>query len=204
MSDKLKVHITGMGGQGIGSISRIIAHAAKLANLSITTMETHGLAQRGGVVVSDLAIGYDATESPICSDGEADVLIALEAMEAVRSLPKLKKDGVVVLNTTRYQPLTVRISDQKIKAPTLDAIKSELKLRTKNVLVVNALEDSRKLGLSQSMNVILLGALAGNTSILPFSIEHLKRAIESNIPSKFLEVNQQAFDIGSQYRLSAD
>ena len=106
-----------MGGQGIGSTTRVLAAAAQLANLSIMTMETHGLAQRGGIVISDLAIGYDVTESPQCAEGEADVLIALEALEALRSMPKLRMDGIAVVNTTTYQPLSVRVSKGEVKYP---------------------------------------------------------------------------------------
>ncbi|UYP44449.1 Indolepyruvate oxidoreductase subunit IorB [Candidatus Lokiarchaeum ossiferum] len=199
MNKQLKVHITGMGGQGIGATSRIIARAAQLAGLTVMTMETHGLAQRGGVVVSDLAIGFDPTESPICSDGEADVLIALEALESVRSLPRLKKDGVVVVNSTIFQPLTVRISNGKVKSPSISELTQELKNWTKNVVLVDAFKDSTELGLSQSMNVILLGALARNSN-MPFSEDHLKESIKLNIPSKYHEVNLKAFEKGMKYQ----
>jgi len=201
MIQQLKVHITGMGGQGIGATSRIIARAAQLAGLTVMTMETHGLAQRGGVVVSDLAIGFDPTESPICSDGEADVLIALEAIESIRSLPKLKSDGIVVVNSTIYQPLTVRISNGKVDSPNLDEISEELSRKTKNVVIVDAFNDSIELGLSQTMNVILLGALAKNFVNLPFSEEHLKESIRLNIPKKYHEVNLLAFEKGYNYRI---
>lgn len=199
MNKQLKVHITGMGGQGIGATSRIIARAAQLAGLTVMTMETHGLAQRGGVVVSDLAIGYDPTESPICSDGEADVLIALEALESVRSLPRLKRDGVVVVNSTIFQPLTVRISNGTLKSPSITEITQELENWTKNIVIVDAFKDSTELGLSQSMNVILLGALARNSN-MPFSADHLKESIKLNIPSKYHEVNLSAFEKGLRYQ----
>ena len=164
-------------------------------------METHGLAQRGGVVVSDLAIGFDPEESPICSDGEADVLIALEAVEALRSLPRLRKNGIVVVNTTKYQPLTVRISKGEVKYPSLEAIKAELLKYTPNVLLVNAIEDSKKLGLSRTMNVILLGAMAGNTTVLPFSAGQLRNAVQTSVPSKYSEINLKAFDLGLTYKI---
>lgn len=197
----LKVHITGMGGQGIGSTSRILSYAAQLAGLSVSTMETHGLAQRGGVVVSDLAIGFGASESPICTDGEADILIALEALESLRSLPRLRKNGLVVVNTTQYQPLSVRISKGEIKYPSLEEIRTELKKWTTNIIFVSANDDARELGLSQAMNVILLGALVANIDILPFSIEHLKEAIIAKIPAKYHEVNLAAFQRGTEYKI---
>ena len=198
---KLKVHVTGMGGQGIGSTTRVLATAAQVANLTVMTMETHGLAQRGGVVVSDLAIGYDPTESPQCAEGEADVLIALEALESLRSMPKLRKNGIVVVNTTTYQPLAVRHSKGEIKYPTLEAIEAELKRVTPNVLLVPAQIDARELGVSQTMNMILIGALAANTDILPFTKEQIIEGMTSILPPKYLDVNIKAFEKGLSYKI---
>ncbi|MHA1461735.1 MAG: indolepyruvate oxidoreductase subunit beta [Candidatus Heimdallarchaeota archaeon] len=201
VNKKLKVHVTGMGGQGIGSTTRVLATAAQVANLTVMTMETHGLAQRGGVVVSDLAIGYDPTESPQCAEGEADVLIALEALESLRSMPKLRKNGIVVVNTTTYQPLVVRHSKGEIKYPTLEAIEAELKRVTPNVLLVPAQIDARELGVSQTMNMILIGALTANTDILPFTKEQIIEGMTSILPPKYLDVNIKAFEKGLSYKI---
>ncbi|HUU77310.1 MAG TPA: indolepyruvate oxidoreductase subunit beta [candidate division Zixibacteria bacterium] len=198
---KLKVHVTGMGGQGIGSTTRVLATAAKLSDLSVMTMETHGLAQRGGVVVSDLAIGYDPTESPQCADGEADVLIALEALESLRSLPKLKKNGIVVVNTTKYQPLEVRVSKGEVKYPTLEEIEKEIKRFTPNVLLVPAQEDALQLGNSRVMNMILIGALTGNSDILPITKEEIIEGIKAILPPKYIDINLKAFEKGMSYKL---
>ncbi|MHA1244163.1 MAG: indolepyruvate oxidoreductase subunit beta [Candidatus Heimdallarchaeota archaeon] len=198
---KLKVEVIGMGGQGIGSTTRVLAAAAQLADISVMTMETHGLAQRGGVVVSDLAIGFDPTESPQCAEGEADVLIVLEALESLRALPKLRKDGIIVVNTTMYQPLSVRYSKGEIKYPTLDEIKKELNRVTPNVLMVPAQSDAQELGVSQTMNMILIGALVGNTDILPVTKEHIEGAMKAILPPKYLDVNMKAFEKGLSYKL---
>ncbi|NHJ86653.1 MAG: indolepyruvate ferredoxin oxidoreductase subunit beta [Asgard group archaeon] len=198
---KLKVHVTGMGGQGIGSTTRVLAIAAKLAGLSVMTMETHGLAQRGGVVISDLAIGYDPEESPHCGIGDADVIIALEALEAVRSMPKLRKGGIAVVNTIKYQPLTVRVSKGTVKYPSLEEIEAELKRVTDTVLLVPAHEDARKLGMSQTMNMILIGALAANTDILPLSNDQIIDGMKAILPPKYFDVNLKAFEKGLSYKL---
>lgn len=200
--NRLKVHISGMGGQGIGSTSRILTYAAQLAGLSVISMETHGLAQRGGVVVSDIAIGYDPRESPLCAAGEADVVITLEAVESLRSMGKLKKNGIAVVNTTKYQPLTVRIGKGVVKYPSLEAIKQELKKRTPNVILVDADKAARELGISLAMNVVLIGALSANADILPFSVEQIKEAIKAKIPPKFVDVNMKAFEKGMEAKIS--
>lgn len=199
---RLKIHICGMGGQGIGATSRIIASAAYLADLSVSTIETHGLAQRGGRVVSEISIGYDPSESPICAEGEADVLIALEVLESLRSLPMLKKNGLAVVNTTSYQPLLVRVSKGKMEYPSLKQIEKEILSWTSNLLMIDANEDANSLGLSQSMNMILLGAIAGNSEILPFTKDHLIQSIKSNVPSKYHDVNILAFNKGFEYQIS--
>jgi len=199
--NRLKVHISGMGGQGVGATSRVLTYAAQLAGLSVISMETHGLAQRGGVVVSDIAIGYDPRESPLCAAGEADVVITLEAVESLRSMGKLRKNGIAVVNTTKYHPLTVRIGKGEVKYPTLDEIKQELKKRTPNVIMVNADKDARDLGISIAMNVVLIGALSANADILPFTPDHLREAIKAKIPKKFVEVNMKAFEKGMQAKI---
>ncbi|NHK31454.1 MAG: indolepyruvate ferredoxin oxidoreductase subunit beta [Asgard group archaeon] len=198
---RLKVHVTGMGGQGIGSTTRVLATAAKLAGLSVMTMETHGLAQRGGVVVSDLAIGFDPTESPQCAVGEADVIIALEALESLRSMPKLKKGGIVVVNTTTYQPLEVRYSKGEIAYPSLEEIEAELKRVTPNVLLVPAQDDARELGVSRTMNMILIGALTANSDVLPISKEQVIDGMKAILPPKYVDVNLKAFEKGLSYKL---
>ncbi|MFX0065608.1 MAG: indolepyruvate oxidoreductase subunit beta [Candidatus Hermodarchaeota archaeon] len=198
---QLKIHITGMGGQGIIATSRLIATAAKIAGLSVMTTEIHGLAQRGGIIVSDLSIGYDPTESPLSSYGEADILIALEPLEALRSLPKLRKNGLAVINTAQYQPLPVRISKGEVKYPSLEEIKAEIEKQTPNVILVNADDDARALGLSRAMNVILLGALMTNTTILTFSQEDMIESIKTNLPPKYHETNLKAFKKGLDYKI---
>ncbi|MFX1255459.1 MAG: indolepyruvate oxidoreductase subunit beta [Promethearchaeota archaeon] len=199
--EQLKIHITGMGGQGIIATSRLIATAAKIAGLSVMTTETHGLAQRGGIIVSDLSIGYDPTESPLASYGEADILIALEPLEALRSLPKLRKNGLAIINTAQYQPLPVRISKGEVKYPSLGEIKAEIEKQTPNVILVNANNDARALGLSRVMNVILLGALVANTEKLSFSQEDIIESIKTNLPSKYHEINLKAFNKGLDYKI---
>ncbi|MFW9992257.1 MAG: indolepyruvate oxidoreductase subunit beta [Candidatus Odinarchaeota archaeon] len=199
--NKLKIHVTGMGGQGVASVSRLIVTTAKLAGLSVMSTETHGLAQRGGIIVSDIAIGYDTTESPLCSNGEADILMALEALEGLRALSKLRKNGIAVINTVCYQPLPVRISKGKVNYPSIEEIKAEIMKQTPNVLLVNANEDARDLGLSQAMNVILLGAMIASTEILPFNREQMIEGLKASLPEKYFEVNLKAFTKGMEYKL---
>ncbi|MCE7746612.1 MAG: indolepyruvate ferredoxin oxidoreductase subunit beta, partial [Candidatus Heimdallarchaeota archaeon] len=133
--------------------------------------------------------------------GEGDVIIALEALESLRSMPKLRKDGIVVVNTTTYHPLSVRHSKGEIKYPTLKEIEAELKRVTSNVILVPAQEDAQKLGLSQTMNMILIGALEANTEILPITKNQIIEGMKAILPPKYVAINLQAFEKGLSYKL---
>ncbi len=105
----INVYITGVGGQGIGMLSEVIIRAADHAGLTVKGVDTHGLAQRGGIVVSQVRIGGDIY-SPLIPEGSADIAIALERHEALRALATfVKKGGVLVWYDTVWQPLEVRL-----------------------------------------------------------------------------------------------
>lgn len=102
------IYLCGVGGQGIGVLAAALANAADRAGLKVTACDTHGLAQRGGVVSSHIRIGADAL-TPLCPEGGADLVIALERLEALRgALQYLKKGGRTVYYDTAYQPVSVR------------------------------------------------------------------------------------------------
>ena len=116
-------------------------------------------------------------------------------------MPKLKKDGIVVVNTTTYQPLSVRHSKGEIKYPSLDEIEAELKRVASDVILVPAQEDARELGVSQTMNMILIGALTANSKILPFTKEQIIVGMKAILPPKFVDINLKAFEKGLSYKL---
>ena len=104
------VYLTGVGGQGIGLISEIILRAADLAGRSVKSVDTHGLAQRGGIVVSQIRMG-DTVYSPLIPAGKADLVISLERHEALRAASKmLKTKGCLIYYNTVWQPLSVRLN----------------------------------------------------------------------------------------------
>ena len=112
-SESLNIYIIGVGGFGTGSLSNVLATAAQLSGLEAVGSETHGLAQRGGVVVSTLRLGKGLSGSPLIIKGTADVLVALEPLEALRSLPFLRSGGTVAYNTQIIQPLGVRLGGEE-------------------------------------------------------------------------------------------
>ncbi len=189
----LSIYVSGVGGFGIGSVIRILSSAAQIKGMKAIGSETHGLAQRGGVVISTLQIGKDITGSPLIIKGSADIVITLEPLEALRAMPYLKHQGVIIYNTQRFQPLSVRLGSAQY--PTMDNIKAELEKVTDMVIPVDASLKAKELGLSESANVILLGRLTREGAI-PFDIETMKQAIRETTPARYLDINLKALEVG--------
>ncbi|MGC8605633.1 MAG: indolepyruvate oxidoreductase subunit beta, partial [Desulfomonilaceae bacterium] len=189
----LSIYVSGVGGFGIGSVIRILSSAAQVKGLKAIGSETHGLAQRGGVVISTLQIGKDVTGSPLIIKGSSDIVIALEPLEALRSMPYLKRKGIIIYNTQKFQPLSVRLGSAQY--PSMDNIKAELERVTDRVIPVDASLKAKELGLSESANVILLGRLT-REGALPFDIGTMRQAIEETTPARYLDINLKALEVG--------
>ena len=109
--EKFNIYLTGVGGQGIGLISEILLRAADYAGLNVKSVDTHGLAQRGGIVVSQIRIGSNIY-TPLILAGESDLVVALERHEALRGMSNALKDGgVLIYYNTVWQPLDVRLKN---------------------------------------------------------------------------------------------
>ena len=187
----------GVGGQGLMLVSNIIGLTCAEYGLNIRTAETHGLAQRSGSIYTHIRIGDDGF-SPLIPYGEADVLLGMEAIETLRYIEFLKPNGVIILNDYIWQPVQStfdRVNDSEVKYIEVHDIIERLKKITSKIFVVNALELALKAGNSLTSNVILLGALS-KIDGFPIPKEQLKSIIPKVIPSKAIEVNQKAFDIG--------
>jgi indolepyruvate ferredoxin oxidoreductase beta subunit len=189
----LNIYTSGVGGFGIGSVTRILTVASELTGKQVVGSETHGLAQRGGVVVSTLRIGDNIVGSPLIINGTADIVVALEPLEALRAMPVLKRGGTIIYNTTTFQPLSVRLKQERY--PSLEEIETELRKVTDNVIPLDASAKAKELGLSQAANVVLIGALVGK-GVLPFDMEVIKRAVKEATPGRFLEANLKALEVG--------
>ena len=185
------IMIVGVGGQGTLLTSRILGKLAINAGYDVKLSEVHGMAQRGGSVVTFVRYG-DKVNEPIVEEGQADVLIAFERLEALRYLHFLKKDGVVIVNDWRIDPITVVTG---VAAYPEDVIETLTEKR--RAIVVEATAESKKLGAPKAFNIIVLGAAARH---MGFEKEDWLRVIETTVPPKTIEVNKQAFEIG--YALS--
>lgn len=185
------IMIVGVGGQGTLLTSRILGKLAINAGYDVKLSEVHGMAQRGGSVVTFVRYG-DKVNEPIVEEGQADVLIAFERLEALRYLHFLKKDGVVIVNDWRIDPITVVTGGAAYPEDVIETLKEK-----RRAIVVEATAESKKLGAPKAFNIIVLGAAARH---MGFEKEDWLRVIETTVPPKTIEVNKQAFEIG--YALS--
>ena len=179
--------ICGVGGQGTVLAAKVLSQAAISKGKHVLSAETIGMAQRGGSVVSHVRIGDDAL-SPLVPLGQADVLIAFEAAEAVRNIDFLKPDGTVIVNKKIVQPVTASLSG---KAFDTDEMITYLQKRAAKVVAVDTDEACRELKSSKVVNMVLLGAASKSGLI---SKDELKAAIKLLVKPDFYELNVKAVD----------
>ena len=179
--------IVGVGGQGTLLTSRILGGITVDAGYDVKLSEVHGMAQRGGSVVTFVRYGEKVAE-PIVEEGQADVLIAFEMLEALRYAHFLKKDGVMIVNEQRIDPITVVTGAASYPAEIVENLKKEHRLYS-----INAMEEALKLGNSRVFNIIVLGLAA---RYMDFSKEAWLEVIEKTVPPKTVELNKKAFLLG--------
>ena len=184
------IMIVGVGGQGTLLTSRILGNLAIGGGYDVKLSEVHGMAQRGGSVVTFVRYGEEVAE-PIVEEGQADVLIAFEKLEALRYLHFLKKDGVVIVNDWRIDPITVVTGTAQYPEDILDTLRAARK-----TIAVKATEKSIEMGAPKAFNVVVLGAAA---RYVGFEKEDWLKVIEQTVPPKTVEVNRRAFEEG--YRM---
>ena len=181
------IMILGVGGQGTLLTSRILGGITVAAGYDVKLSEVHGMAQRGGSVVTFVRYGESVAE-PIVEEGCADVLIAFEKLEALRYAHFLKKDGAIVVNDHRIDPITVVTGADQYPENIIENLEKEY-----NVYKVNAMEEALKLGNSRVFNIIVLGVAAKH---MDFSKEDWLNVIEKTVPAKTVEINKKAFLLG--------
>lgn len=181
------IMIVGVGGQGTLLTSRILGGITLDAGYDVKLSEVHGMAQRGGSVVTFVCYGEKVAE-PIVEEGQADVLIAFERLEALRYAHFLKKDGVLIINDQRMDPITVVTGAAQYPEHILEDLKKE-----HTVYAIDAMGEAKKLGNARVFNVIVLGMAAKH---MDFSKEAWLQVIEKTVPQKTVEINQKAFLAG--------
>ena len=182
--------LVGVGGQGTILASKILTTGLMEAGYDVKMSEIHGMSQRGGSVVTYVRYG-DKVYSPIIDKGEADFILSFELLEAARWVEYLKKDGVLLTNTQRINPMPV-ITGTADYPKTLEAKLSALPIRLD---AMDALGLALRAGSSKAVNLVLLGRLS---RYFHFTDEQWQDAIEKSVPEKFLELNKKAFALGAE------
>lgn len=181
---ELNVMVVGVGGQGTLLTSRIIGKTALSTGLDVKLSEVHGMAQRGGSVVTFVRFGEKVNE-PVVEEGNADILISFERLEALRYAHFLKKDGKIIVNDARIDPMTVISGAKTYPENILEELKKE-----HQVYSINGMEIAKSLGNSKVLNSVVLGLAA---KYIGFSVEQWLNIIEKTVPPKTVEINKQAF-----------
>ena len=181
------IMIVGVGGQGTLLTSRIIGKAAMEAGRDVKISEVHGMAQRGGSVVTFVRFG-DSVSEPVVEEGQADVIIAFERLEALRYAHYLKKDGILIVNDCRIDPMTVVIGAKEYPQNILEDLK-----KSHEVYSIDAQSIAIELGNSKVLNSVVLGFAA---SYIGFDEKLWLSTIESTVPPKTVELNKKAFLTG--------
>jgi indolepyruvate ferredoxin oxidoreductase, beta subunit len=182
----LSVLFTGVGGQGIILATTVLAKAAIESGLDVKVSEVHGMAQRGGSVEGSVRIGKEVF-SPIIN--RADFIIAIEKLEALRYIGKLETGGFLLVNDYEIYPSTVFSKDTEYPKN----IEERISNLTKNYMIIDAVQIALKLNEIRTANMVLLGAFS---NFLPLKPDCWTSAIKENVPSKALNINIEAFNLG--------
>ena len=181
MSDKtFTILLCGVGGQGTITAATLLARVASAAGKCCKVSEIHGMAQRGGSVVTFVRYG----------EGCADNIVSFETTEALRNLAYLKEGGVLVVNDEEIKPLPVLTVKAEMPA------RARERLDELGATLIPASELARSAGTAKCANVVLLGALAVS---LPFEFSLWEEVIRNNVPPKTIDINLEAFHLGANY-----
>ncbi|MBF0327899.1 MAG: indolepyruvate oxidoreductase subunit beta [Nitrospirae bacterium] len=180
---------SGVGGQGIILASRLVAKCAFNAGIMVKESELHGMAQRGGSVVSHVRYG-DEVNSPLIPAGHADVLVAMEELEGLRYTHFLKEGGKVILNLRKIPPPNINPS-----TPYPDDAPARLASMGFGVVTLDAMAIAKDCGTPKAENIVLVGALS---NYLAFDTPLWEETIKESVPAKFLDANLTAFHKGRE------
>ena len=193
--EEFNIVIAGVGGQGILLAAEIMGTAAVNEGLNVRVSEIHGMAQRGGAVVSNVRIG-DKAAAPTVLDGRADVILGFEPLETLRNMKFASEKTLVLMSDEMIFPSGV--ADGSTKYPSLEEVVRQVEGFTKNVIVVEAARMAVETGNILTRNIVMIGALAAAGKV-PLKIANVKNALRELVPAKYLEANVKAFELGYKH-----
>lgn len=186
--ETVNIIICGVGGQGVLLAGDIIAETAMACGHDAKKSEVHGMAQRGGSVVSHVRYG-DKVHSPLIRQGEADVVLSFEEMETARYLDFLRDGGAAIINRQQVMPMTVATGKAEYPQDIVERIKSQVP----STVLCDGMKLSEQAGSPKTINMVLLGALSKK---LELPTEKWLEVIARRVPPKTVEMNKKAFELG--------
>lgn len=183
----ISILIVGVGGQGTLLSSRILGKLAEFSGFDVKVSEVHGMAQRGGSVVTYVRMG-DNILSPIIEEGGADFMLSFEKLEALRYVHLMKKNGKVVVNNQRIDPMPVISGIAEYPQEVISRLSGKIE-----IFDMNAVDIAKKLGNIRVVNTIMIGKLA---KIMGYDKEIWLKAIKKCVPPKTIDINIEAFNRG--------
>jgi indolepyruvate ferredoxin oxidoreductase beta subunit len=180
--------LVGVGGQGTILASKLLVEVALQSGMDVKMSEIHGMAQRGGSVVTHVKMG-ERVHSPLVEKGEADIILAFEQLEALRWLEYLKPQGEVIVSLQIIEPVPVIIGKAEYPQGIVDVLCSKVD----KVTAVDALSIASECGNTKVSNVVMMGVLAQK---MGFSKESWITSLNDIIPERFLAENIKAFEKG--------
>jgi len=189
---KMDILVTGVGGQGVVLASDIIGETALAAGYDVKKTDTLGMAQRGGSVVSNVRIAPKVW-SPMIKEGEVDLILAFEKLEAARWSHFLRPGGVTIINNYEQPPLSVSLGQEEY--PVDGDITTALKRRTDEIYLVDGTSRAKEMGNVRTLNIYMLGCLS---VFAPLSSDVWKASISRRIPENIREINLTAFEKGRE------
>ncbi len=189
---KYTVQIVGVGGQGVLLASMVLGNAAMEMGYKVAMSEVHGMAQRGGSVLSTLRFGDDVI-SPLEAVGSADLIMGFEPAETCRNLPLGSKDTLILMNLDPVLPSMVAAGFEEY--PEIKALTEAVEAVNKNLHTIDATKIAIEAGKAVAANAVMIGAVAGMKGF-PIPKDVLLKCLMEQVPEKFKDLNAKAFDMG--------
>lgn len=189
---KYTVQIVGVGGQGVLLASMVLGNAAMDMGYKVAMSEVHGMAQRGGSVLSTLRFGDDVI-SPLEAVGNADMIMGFEPSETCRNIQLANKDSVILMNLDPVLPSMVAAGFETY--PEIGSLVNSVKAVNDNIVTIDATNIAIKAGKAVAANAVMIGAVAAMKGF-PIPKDVLLNALINQVPPKFKDLNVKAFEMG--------
>jgi len=188
----------GVGGQGIILASDILGDVALTAGYDVKKTDTLGMAQRGGSVISHVRMAKQVY-APLIKEGEADMLVAFEKLEAARWGHFIRRGGLAIVNDQAMPPLAVSLGAGRY--PSDEEVKDILKRHGAHILFVDGTDKAKELGDIRTLNIFMLGCIS---SFLTIDVKVWQDCITKGLPAKILKINMTAFELGRKEAASVN